>query len=62
MNVTRHWILLLGSFLLPGCGSESRTHMDDFWRAVDPLGHRRSHSEHYYPYERTTGVRLPKAD
>lgn len=57
----RRWKVLLGScLLLPGCGAESRTHMDDFWRAIDPLGHRRAHTERYYPYERTTGMRMPK--
>jgi hypothetical protein len=62
MNVMRCWMILLGGCLLPGCVSEARAKMDDFWRLVDPPGHSRSHREHYYPHERTTGMRLPKAD
>ncbi len=62
MNVTRCWKILLGGCLLTGCAPETRTKVDDFWRWIDPLGHTRSHREHYYPHERTTGVRMPKAD
>jgi hypothetical protein len=62
MNVKRHWLLLLGSCLLTGCAAETKTQVDDFWRFIDPMGHRRSHTEHYYPNERTTGVRMPKSE
>ena len=62
MNVKCRLMILLGGCLLPGCAAETRTKIDDFWRSVDPIGHARSHRERYYPYERTTGVRLPKAE
>jgi hypothetical protein len=55
-------MIMLGGCLLTGCAPETRTKVDDFWRWIDPLGHTRSHREHYYPHERTTGVRMPKAD
>lgn len=61
MNEMRYCLILLAGGLLSGC-SEPRTKVDDFWRAVDPIGHGRSHREHYYPHERTTGLRLPGAD
>jgi len=61
MNVTRFWMILLGGWLLQGCAPETRMKMDDFWRAIDPPGHTRSHRERYYPHERTTGLRLPTA-
>lgn len=53
--------LLLGICLLAGCSLETRTRMDDFWRTVDPIGHGRSHREHYYPSERRTGLKMPGA-
>ncbi len=61
MTATHYWIILLGICLLTGC-AETQTKVDDFWRVVDPIGHGRSHREHYFPHERTTGMRLPKPD
>lgn len=62
MNVNCYWMILLGGCLLSGCAADTRMKMDDFWQSVDPSGHARSHRERYHPYERTTGLRMPKAD
>ena len=61
MNVLCRWMILMGGCLLSAC-ADTRTQVDDFWRFVDPMGHRRSHTERYYPYERATGLKPIKGE
>lgn len=53
--------LLMIAGMLAGCRGMPES-MNEMWRSIDPVGHRRYHREGYFPNERRAGLRLPRED